>query len=228
MRKGKVTILASILAITLVAMAVGAGTMAWYSDTETSVGNTLTAATMDLKIDRDPDGAVFQWVDDPWTPVMQVVYGGPIYMKPGSSDMVIVGILNTGTGDVEGLAGISIKNVVDAENGYAEPEPNDGSPNKGELSPYMQVKLWYGDKSEGKIHAPEHSPLNPNDDWIPVKGWTPISAMSTEISAPASTKMAQGEDDFWVIEFRVLGTAGNEIMTDTVTFDVEFSLNQVH
>ena len=50
MKKGNITTLASILAIGLVMMGVGMGTMAYFSDTETSTGNTVTAGTMDLEL----------------------------------------------------------------------------------------------------------------------------------------------------------------------------------
>ena len=56
MRKGNMTILASILAIALVAAGVGAGTLAWFSDTETSTGNVFTAGT--LTLEGEPNG---QW-----------------------------------------------------------------------------------------------------------------------------------------------------------------------
>ena len=48
-------ILMSILVIGVVAMAAGAGTFAWFSDTETSEGNTFTAGTIDLTVnDENP------------------------------------------------------------------------------------------------------------------------------------------------------------------------------
>lgn len=42
------TILTAILSLALVSMLAGAGTLAYFSDTETSSGNTLTTGTMDL------------------------------------------------------------------------------------------------------------------------------------------------------------------------------------
>ena len=47
-------LLLSMLATFLVIGLVGAGTYAWFQDTETSTENTFTAGTMDLKI-RDQD-----------------------------------------------------------------------------------------------------------------------------------------------------------------------------
>jgi predicted ribosomally synthesized peptide with SipW-like signal peptide len=55
------------LAIFLVIGLVGtAGTFAWFQDTETSTGNTLTAGTLDLKI-RDGDEAYGDGVTATWT-----------------------------------------------------------------------------------------------------------------------------------------------------------------
>jgi len=54
-------ILAAIVVIGLVGFALGWGTYSYFSDTETSSGNTFTAGTLDLKVDgRDgPLGAYF-------------------------------------------------------------------------------------------------------------------------------------------------------------------------
>ena len=59
-------ILISMLAIFLVIGLVGAGTLAWFQDTETSTGNTFTAGTLDLKI-RDQDEAFGDGVTATWT-----------------------------------------------------------------------------------------------------------------------------------------------------------------
>ena len=51
MKKGNLTLLASIIFIALLTMGVGAGTMAWLNDTETAQ-ITITVATKDLQIAR--------------------------------------------------------------------------------------------------------------------------------------------------------------------------------
>lgn len=59
-------ILVSSLAIFLVIGLVGSGTFTWFQDTETSIGNTFTAGTLDLKIrDQDEfyrDGVTATWI----------------------------------------------------------------------------------------------------------------------------------------------------------------------
>ena len=92
MQKRKMPILVSVIVIALVTVGLGMGTMAYYTDTETSEGNTLTAAIMDLKVDRNPNGAVFNWVDDPNLPVMQIAFG-VLNLSHQQKKLGIIGIL---------------------------------------------------------------------------------------------------------------------------------------
>jgi len=59
-------LLLSMLATFLVIGLVGAGTYAWFQDTETSTGNTFTAGTMDLKV-SDWDEGFGDGVSATWT-----------------------------------------------------------------------------------------------------------------------------------------------------------------
>lgn len=90
MRKGNVTILASIFMMLLVAMGVGAGTMAYFSDVESATGNQITAGVLNIKIkDSDEDfknGPVTASLSSPplkpgeefWTDVIQLRNDGTI------------------------------------------------------------------------------------------------------------------------------------------------------
>jgi predicted ribosomally synthesized peptide with SipW-like signal peptide len=60
------TVLTAILTITVVVTLAGAGTLAYFSDTETSTGNTLTTGTLDLKI-RDQNESWGDGVTATWT-----------------------------------------------------------------------------------------------------------------------------------------------------------------
>jgi predicted ribosomally synthesized peptide with SipW-like signal peptide len=55
MRKGNVTILASLFTMLLVAAGLGAGTFAYFSDTEKSSDNVIVAGTIDLSLTGDFD-----------------------------------------------------------------------------------------------------------------------------------------------------------------------------
>ena len=87
MKKGNVTILASILAIALVAAGVGAGTMAWFSTEKVSAGNTVfTAGIMAMEsLDAGPFTTPDGW-------------------KPGDSFTVTFVLHNKGTIDIGYLA----------------------------------------------------------------------------------------------------------------------------
>jgi predicted ribosomally synthesized peptide with SipW-like signal peptide len=84
MKKGNVTILASIFIMALVAAGVGAGTMAYFSDTVKSTGNTFTSGILDM------------------TPVTV----GPVVFdkwKPGDTGDFVIALKNTGNIDIKYL-----------------------------------------------------------------------------------------------------------------------------
>lgn len=68
-------ILASIVVIAIASMLLGAGTVAYFSDTESSTGNTFTAGTLDLKVSHSSLGPWTDGVTGTWTLAD---------MKPGS------------------------------------------------------------------------------------------------------------------------------------------------
>jgi len=209
------------MTLVLVVGLVGGGAFAYFSDTETSEDNTFTAGTLDLKFDNDPDGSVFNWVDDPdLINVNDVMDECVNNLKPGDSDIIIIGIKNAGT--VDGWADIHILNVVDYDNGGTEPEiavpdTNTGDPGagEGELSMYVDVVLSYGDKSViGSTW----------DAWVEVASGTLAAIACTDYYWTAPIEA--GVDDYWVIEFSIASDVGNIIQSDSVEFDVEFSLDQ--
>jgi len=77
------SILVSLLTVGLLASVIGVGTYAYFSDTETSMGNTMTAGTLDLKVAQGGT-----WVDNPGILVtiadMKPSYekwSNPVYLK---------------------------------------------------------------------------------------------------------------------------------------------------
>lgn len=108
MRTGKALI--SVLCIGLVAMTVGAGTLAYFSDTETSTGNTFTAGNTNIKVD----------CQDPWTKNYKVRDNSDILLKPGQHGHISFSVENIGTDPTD--VWILIKDVVGDENGITESE----------------------------------------------------------------------------------------------------------
>ncbi len=85
------SILMSVLMIGVVAMAAGAGTLAYFSDTETSTGNTFTAGTIDIAVDGQ----------NPWSKSYEVMLDGDKYLKPCQVGYIDFEIENVGTNPVD-------------------------------------------------------------------------------------------------------------------------------
>jgi predicted ribosomally synthesized peptide with SipW-like signal peptide len=92
MRKGNVTILASILAIALVASGVGMGTMAYFTDLETAKTGQITAGTLDMKIGKTYGGT---YGDAP------IDLGNIIGLSPGKQFTLEVWLSNEGNLDAQ-------------------------------------------------------------------------------------------------------------------------------
>ena len=88
MKRGNVTILASILAIGLVMMGVGMGTMAWFSDTGTASTGPIITGTLSMG-----------------TPTVTFSSSAPTNWCPGESFVVEFHIANDGTLDILYLGG---------------------------------------------------------------------------------------------------------------------------
>lgn len=119
-------ILLSLIVLALAGTVAIGATRAYFSDTETSTGNTFTAGTLDLKVNGndDPVGVTYTLAD--W--------------KPGDDKNVgPVTLRNAGT--VAGKYWIEIKNVKNYENDCLGPEVGDTSCgagiNQGELGGHI-------------------------------------------------------------------------------------------
>ena len=199
------SVLGSVLVIGIVAAMMTAGTQSWYSDTETSVGNTFTAGTLDLKIWDSGSGA---WIDDPEVPTVNDLWNNMVNnLKPGDSGTIVIPVKNAGT--IDGYADIHIMNVVNAPGVTTEPEP---IPDNGELGSAILVNISYDSDGDG------------------VADETLVSQETLDnlecIPYTASTALAGGSTANWIIDLWLPGTVGNEIQGDSVTCDIEFSLDQ--
>ena len=98
-------ILLSLIIIGAVGAVVAGVTTAYFSDTETAVGNTITAGTIDIKVnDANPWSSPFTIGD----------------LKPGETDYMNLGIENVGMNPVEIYK--SIKDMVGTTGIVSEPE----------------------------------------------------------------------------------------------------------
>jgi len=201
----------NLISIFAVAAIAATATVAYFSDTETSTGNTFAAGTLDLKVDDQ---------DDP-----NIVSVALNNMKPGDTAQYQWSWKNAGT--IEGQPWLEIVNVADDDNGLLEPEKTagDSEDEEGELSQYLLMKLNApGSTGYAYPNQPEcldsgsKCPLNTWDDSeigksSPWEVWQAIAAGAT--NAPM------------VLEFELPSTVNNIVQSDTVSFDIVFHLDQV-
>ena len=120
-------ILMSLMAIALVVGLVGAGTMAYFSDSETSTGNTFTAGTLDLNVGGEnpnisPDFTLGT-------------------LAPGDSGTITYTLNNVGS--IDGYLDLQGIGVVDTEGTNPESETGDIT-EPGELSGNIYVTVTLG------------------------------------------------------------------------------------
>lgn len=117
------------LSVAAAGAATGAGTMAYFSDTESSTGNSIAAGTLDLTLDGSSQTVTF--LDDTG-------------VTPGDQGAGSVTLGNAGSiaGDLE----IELTAIRSNENGYYGTENGnaDQTPNDGELDEYLDVEATVG------------------------------------------------------------------------------------
>jgi len=214
-------ILSLVVIFAVSAIAVG-GTVAYFSDTETSTGNTFTAGSLDLVL-------------APGTPLPFSVSN----LVPGQTGTGKVTLTNA-TGSIDGDLDVKLANLVENENGCVAPETAAGDPdcsagagdlgldsfqiavfvdvNKDGIWNLGDIKLAYGGQV---IPYAEQNYLSYSSPRNTLDGWNDIMAMTA------------GQSVDLVINWQVKSTWGysnynqNIIMTDSLGFDVQTSLEQV-
>ena len=185
------------MAFVLAVGMIGVGTFAYFTDTETSTGNQLTAGTLDLKTD-DADG------------VSQTLYA--INMAPGDTVGPSTIVLKN-SGSVDG-------STLDIAFSYVE---SDGSPNSvdktaDETAAMMEVTtLTYG--VTDLLASVSNNNGNSYPDIQDLKDYGLPS--QTGLNAPPATNTK----DF-VITVRLWSDTGNDFQADGITMTMTFTLNQ--
>ena len=151
-------ILVSLSIIGVVAVIAIGGTVAYFRDTETSTGNTLTAGTLDLQIDFQCErvGCDFSLRD---------LIGQPFFnecdVKPGDSGEATISwhVYNNNA-----WARIRLADVYEYENGCSESEASDGDTTcddpglgQGELDNYLTFTFWMDEGQTPGWQCPANS-----------------------------------------------------------------------
>ncbi|WP_339104965.1 TasA family protein [Haloterrigena salinisoli] len=181
--------------------AAGAGTMAYFSDTEESTGNTVSAGTLDLELSTQANAPIS--VPD---------------AKPGDTGNAVWQLNNAGSidgGDIE----LDVINVVSLENGYEDPEPVDDD-GDGELDDYLKVEVGID---------PDYA--NDTDlgdgDENDVLSKANIHTVASNGPQSAEEGLSTSETKYLYVKWEFPNNGNqNDAQGDQVTFDVEVALKQ--
>ncbi len=205
-------ILLSLLTVGLVASVAFGATRAYFSDSETSTGNTFAAGTINLKVD-DKEG----------TEVVHLTRIGLKPYAPWSHSNGGQWILKN-TGNLPGRFSVTIKNIKNLENSCGTPEVVAGDTtcglgtDQGELG-----SLMYGKWMENHWGV-----------YTPAKGWIGSSLFNPLNTAEGVVVdgLVLNPDDvisaYLDLEWDThAGTQDNLGQGDGLEFDIEFKLNQI-
>lgn len=203
-------ILSSLVILGLIGGVVAA-TIAQFSDTETSVGNTFSAGTLNLTADNKEGAAVVHITRDNMKPQARWTYQG--YNQQW--------ILKN-TGNLPGTLSVTIKNVENFENGCTTPETVLGDlttcgtgPDQGELGQYTWVN-WSknGGTATGTFSGTVHfDPLN--------------TANGVVVTGPVIQPDETFNAYMWLDFPRRVDDMENLAQGDSLKFDIEFKLVQI-
>jgi predicted ribosomally synthesized peptide with SipW-like signal peptide len=198
-------ILVSVMVIGLVAALAGAGLYAYFSDVETSTGNTFTAGTLDLTVDghNDPGVPTYVTLEDmapcEWAEI------GPIKLK------------NVGT--IDGYADLHFE-IIDYHGGE-NPEPEVEYESEHGVDDYIADMLWVS----VAIDVDKDGDID-KDDTIIIGdgGWTLHDLNCETIWLDG---LDAGEEIWLFLDFHLDADAENDCQGDWVKFAIHFTLDQV-
>lgn len=178
-------------------------TQAYFSDKKTSMGNTFAVGTLNLEV-----GGLIGSNVEPF--VISDIGSG---VNSGSK---IWKVKNTGS--LPGQFSATLDNVINYENNCNSPEKemdttcdNPGL-GQGELGKYIKVSYYFNGVKEVESYMTEESASRITDLWSAVN---PLIVL--EPGEEAELKMD------WVAD----SNYGNEIQSDSLSFDMSFSLKQL-
>ena len=232
MRKGNLTILASVLAIAIVATAIGAGTMAYFNEVAQATGNTFTAGNLDIKLSATGTGG---WVSGPITGF----WSSPTGWAPGETFTRRLYFRNDGDVDVQVVL-LDFKNyqytgastfwdvieVVSVEEHF-----------EGEGINYVPGFMddWLGDGDAPlTLHELMATPNDPgsvgNCDAILFATFegacTADGCTASNIALMGGTYLAPAQTGWLELEFKFSSTASSTYEGATASFDLQMSFIQ--
>ena len=192
-------VLIALMAVLITVALAGIGTYAYFSDTETSNGNTFAAGTLDLNVDGGNTNVVKFTVTN---------------MKPGNQPKKSFTLANVGT--INGYLDLENIVVTDAENGRLDPEidAGDTTDGTGELQNVVNVRLFIDYGGDGWISSGDDVFYNGL-----VKDLPGNFELDESINAGSSINIV-ALFDWWNTP------DDNQAQSDSMTLDITFELGQ--
>ena len=203
MKKFNIRILSSTIVIALMSMALGLGATAYFSDTETSTGNTFTAGTLDLEID-DANTNVIKWT--------------MTNMHPGSQSWKVFKLTNVGS--LKGYLDVENIVVTEAENTWLDPEIEAGDATEfvGELGSVVSINFFTSPDASGSYGGPAV-------DDIYFQTNTHIADLASNYEL--DFELGAGETVYIVSQVNWWSSADDNLaQSDSLQLDIEFELGQ--
>lgn len=215
-------ILGLAIAALLVVGLVGGATWAYFSDVETSTDNTLTAGTLDLNMaGGDTDVKILTTNID--------------NVAPGDSGSDTCILANVGT--LDGELDIDISATTNATNTTENAEDDQDTDTGGDLGGQALMVLWLDADESGTFNAGDielnttganayNATTNSSLDKATIDSY---GTGSISYNAAFATLNAAGGTNpavTFTIDWEVPGDTDNRIMSDSVSFDITFTLEQ--
>ena len=198
-------ILVSFMTIALVSALIGGGIYAYFSDVETSTGNTFTAGTLDLNLDGGNINVVKFTVDD---------------VKPGDSSGGTWTVANVG--NMDGYLDLESIGVSEDIGTTTDPELADEVPpgtDTAQLGNYLMVHMFIDANNNGSWDSGETDIFGTNASPVAIN--TIASSYGLDLSL-----LANGGTNYITLLWSVGTTVDNRIQGDSVTLDITFELQQ--
>lgn len=208
-------IIIALMSVMITVGLVGIGTYAIFSDTETSLGNTFTAGTLDLKVDGEDDGATVAHIELD-------------NIAPGWSGVPYTWVLKN-VGTIPGKVSVTISNIINNENGLEEPEynpdtavyaPGESAGDVGELGAELIYRI---DCPSGWGPVNEHGQMF--GAWVNSPNSLDGKTMYPNPGGHDGILDLQEQVTF-KITLRLPDDVGNCVQGDSVEFDIIFHLDQ--
>jgi spore coat-associated protein N len=187
---------------------IGGATFAYFSDTESSVDNTLTAGILDLNIDGGNVAVTTLTVSA---------------AEPGASGSASSTLSNVGSMAGELDIATSVVTNTGAVSGTSE-----YADDSGDLGGVAQIAMYLDIDQSGGVTAGDIGLQSDGTTYDPTGGlnYDIVDNYASENWNEVITSMVASASDDIIILWQVPTGAGNSIQGDSVEFDITFTLEQ--